>query len=115
MPTLEHFRFPEIFLRHTKKTYISFVTPEMIEEMILTKGFERVPTKNAITHPCQRRHIPMDMYLTRKIFASHLIQSGIVDVNTVDMLQGRCPPGSPPDVLRFSLSLTTITLRFTIP
>ena len=26
---LEHFRFPEIFIRQTKKAYISFVTPEM--------------------------------------------------------------------------------------
>jgi hypothetical protein len=29
--TLEHFRFPEIFLRRTKKAYISFVTPEILE------------------------------------------------------------------------------------
>lgn len=28
---LEHFRFPEIFLRQTKKAYLSFVTPEMLE------------------------------------------------------------------------------------
>lgn len=28
---LEHFRFPSILIRQTKKAYISFVTPEMIE------------------------------------------------------------------------------------
>jgi hypothetical protein len=28
---LEHFRFPEIFLRQTKKAYISFVTHEILE------------------------------------------------------------------------------------
>jgi intergrase/recombinase len=60
----------------------------MIEEMILIKGFERVPTKNAITHACQRRHIPMDMYLTRKIFASWLRKEGI-QPEVVDLLQGR--------------------------
>ncbi len=27
----EHFRLPSIFIRQTKKAYISFVTPEMIE------------------------------------------------------------------------------------
>ena len=34
---LEHFRFPEIFLRQTKKAYISFVTPEMIEEVSICR------------------------------------------------------------------------------
>lgn len=29
---LEHFKFPEIFLRQTKKAYISFVTPEMLKK-----------------------------------------------------------------------------------
>lgn len=28
---LEHYRFPSIFLRQTKKAYVSFVTPEMLE------------------------------------------------------------------------------------
>ena len=28
---LEHFRYPDIFLRHTKKAYISFVTPEILQ------------------------------------------------------------------------------------
>jgi hypothetical protein len=28
---LEHFRFPSVFLRQTKKAYISLVTPEMLE------------------------------------------------------------------------------------
>lgn len=32
---LEHFRFPKIFLRQTKKAFISFVTPEMIAERCL--------------------------------------------------------------------------------
>jgi hypothetical protein len=82
---LEHFRFPSVFLRQTKKAYISFVTPEMLPLGIPSA---KVPTKNAITHACQRRHIPMDMYLTRKIFASWLRKEGI-QPEVVDMLQGR--------------------------
>jgi hypothetical protein len=46
---LEHFRFPEIFLRQTKKAYISFVTAEMIEPLLRSFGL-RVPTYSAITH-----------------------------------------------------------------
>ena len=29
--SLEHFRFPSVFLRQTKKAYISFVTPETLD------------------------------------------------------------------------------------
>jgi intergrase/recombinase len=41
-----------------------------------------------MTLACQRRHIPMNMYLTRKIFASWLRKEGIV-LEIVDLLQGR--------------------------
>jgi hypothetical protein len=30
LQALEHFRFPDIFLRSTRKAYISFVTPETV-------------------------------------------------------------------------------------
>jgi intergrase/recombinase len=82
---LEHFRYKKQFIRQTKKAYISFLTPEMLS---IVQNLDNVPTKNAITHACQRRHIPMDMYLTRKIFASWLRKEGI-QPEVVDMLQGR--------------------------
>ena len=82
---LEHFRYKKQFIRQTKKAYISFLTPEMLS---IVQNLDNVPTKNAITHACQRRHIPMDMYLTRKIFASWLRKEGI-EPEIVDMLQGR--------------------------
>jgi intergrase/recombinase len=81
---LEHFRYKQ-FIRQTKKAYISFVTSEMLN---IVQNLDKVPTKNAITHACQRRHIPMDMYLTRKIFASWLRKEGI-QPEVVDILQGR--------------------------
>ena len=81
---LEHFRYKQ-FMRQTKKAYISFVTSEMLN---IVQNLDKVPTKNTITHACQRRHIPMDMYLTRKIFASWLRKEGI-QPEVVDMLQGR--------------------------
>jgi intergrase/recombinase len=48
------------------------------------------PTYTAIRLTVKRHGLDMDMNLCRKIFASHLIKSGL-DSNTVDMLQGRCP------------------------
>jgi intergrase/recombinase len=90
---LEHFRFPEIFLRQTKKAYISFVTPEMIEliQNVGNNTLNQVPSLNAITLACRRKGIKMEMHLTRKIFASWLINKSGIDSTTVDMLQGRCP------------------------
>ena len=85
---LEHFRFPQIFLRQTKKAYISFVTREMLSG-IATLG-PRTPTWNAIRLTCQRRGIPCDMRYCRKIHATHLYQSGI-PVEIIDALQGRTP------------------------
>jgi intergrase/recombinase len=83
---LEHFRFPEIFLRQTKKAYISFVTPEMLKTLSLSE--ERVPSYNQIRLACWRHGIKMDMRYCRKIFASHLRASGI-QPEIIDMLQGR--------------------------
>ena len=85
---LEHFRFPQIFLRQTKKAYISFIMKEQLSG-IAQIGC-KTPSLNAITLACRRRGIKMEMYLTRKIFASWLIKSGI-DSNTVDLLSGRVP------------------------
>ena len=87
---LEHFRFPDIFLRTTKKAYISYITKESLSGIGISDCLSPTPTLNAITHACSRRRIPCSMHLTRKIFASWLHKSGIPDI-TIDMLQGRVP------------------------
>ena len=86
---LEHFRYPDIFLRTTKKCYLSYLSTADYQR-IISLG-PKTPTWTAIRLTCRRRNINMDMRLCRKIFASHLIKSAI-DANTVDMLSGRCPP-----------------------
>ena len=87
---LEHFRFPSVFLRPTKKTFISYLSRDNYHA-IASLGCKNPPTWNVIRSACKRRKINMNMRLCRKVFASWLIQSGI-DSTTVDMLQGRCPP-----------------------
>jgi intergrase/recombinase len=84
---LEHFRFPEIFLRQTKKAYISFVTPEMLGIVKLAYT-QTIPSYNAIRLTCQRKGITCDMRFARKLFASHLRHEGI-QPEVVDLLQGR--------------------------
>jgi intergrase/recombinase len=82
---LEHFRFPEIFLRQTKKAYLSFVTPYMLS---IVQNLEKVSTYNAIRLASKYRGINMGMSYCRKIFASWLRHSGI-QPEIIDMLQGR--------------------------
>jgi intergrase/recombinase len=63
------------------------VTPEMLN-IILQGGISPSITYNAIRLACQKRGITCDMRFCRKIFTSHLRQSGI-QPEVVDMLQGR--------------------------
>jgi hypothetical protein len=83
---LEHFRFPEIFIRRTKKAYISFVTKEQLSGIGLLRG--KTPSWNSIRLACRRVGVGMEMHLCRKIFASHLSQLGIQS-EVIDFLQGR--------------------------
>jgi len=85
---LEHFRFPQQFLRPTKKAFVSYITLDNLQPITLLGS--KTHTLTAISSACKRRKIPCNFHLTRKIFASWLIKSGI-DPTTVDMLQGRCP------------------------
>ncbi len=84
---LEHFRHPEIFLRTTKKAYISYLSSDMYD--YFTKNCSQTPpTWNAISLTLRRRGLPMEMYLCRKVFASWLRKEGI-QPEIVDLLQGR--------------------------
>ena len=87
--TLEHFRFPDVFLRQTKKAFLSFVSPEILEIAKLPFGIPRaIPSYNDIRYACWRIGLKMDMRYCRKIFASWLHKYGI-STEIVDFLQGR--------------------------
>jgi intergrase/recombinase len=86
--TLEHFRFPDIFLRHTKKAYISFVTPEILQ-LVRCEPNVRMITYEIIRKKLNQVGLPMQLRLCRKLFASHLRQSAGIQPEVVDLLQGR--------------------------
>ncbi len=72
--TLEHFRFAEIFLRPTKKAFLSHLSTVNYYHAIAKIG-SKTPNWNAIRLTCRRRNINMEMRFCRKILASHLRQS----------------------------------------
>jgi Archaeal phage integrase len=85
---LLHYKFPQQYLLATKKAYLSFVTPQILESV---QGLKQVPTYDAIRMKCYHKKLTCDMRFCRKLFASHLRHEGI-QPELVDMLQGRVPP-----------------------
>lgn len=84
---LQHFLFPDIFLRNTKKAYVSYITKEQLSAIGV---FDHLltTTLSAIQHACRRKKISCDFHLCRRIFASYLRHKGI-EPEVVDLLQGR--------------------------
>jgi intergrase/recombinase len=89
--TLEHFRYPDIFLRPTKKAFISYLSHDNYHA-IASLGCKNpppsTPTLTAICSAVKRKGFPMEMHLCRKVFASWLRKEGI-EPEVVDLLQGR--------------------------
>jgi len=67
LSALEYFRFKEIFLRRRKKTYISLIPADLIEE-IRMKG-EKL-NANIIRKRLQRRRIPLRFGNLREYWAT---------------------------------------------
>jgi intergrase/recombinase len=86
---LEHFRFPDIFLRQTKKAYLSYLSTDNYQWITKIQG--KTPTWNSIRLACRYRSINMDMRLCRKIHGSWLHSHGVT-AEEVDFLQGRVSP-----------------------
>jgi hypothetical protein len=84
--TLEHFKYPGIFLRRTKKAYVSILTDKILEIAMESGCF----SYNAIRMKIRKTKTEMKMAYSRKIFATDLRMNGI-EQETIDLLQGRIP------------------------
>ncbi|MFL6526073.1 MAG: hypothetical protein ACJ70Q_08020 [Nitrososphaera sp.] len=81
---LEHYQHPEIYIRNSKKAFISIV-----DDAIIKIGQESANCGyNALRNYLVRRKLGMNMSYCRKIFATYLRVRGI-EVETIDLLQGR--------------------------
>jgi len=83
---LEHFRYPNIFLRPTKKAYLSYLSSDNYHYFANLEP--KTPSLAAISSSCKRRKIQINMHLCRKIFASYIRHKGI-EPEVCDLLQGR--------------------------
>ena len=83
---LEHVKYPEIFIRKTKKAYISIVNESILQIANDTKQ----SSYNSLRCYFKRRRIPFNFNYCRKIFATYLRTNG-VEQEIIDLLQGRLP------------------------
>jgi intergrase/recombinase len=88
---LLHYKFPKQFLRTTKKAYISFVTPAILN--IVEKLNDDIPSYNAIrmTGPAIINISSAICALLGRYLQVFLRQEGI-QPEVIDSLQGRVPP-----------------------
>jgi hypothetical protein len=82
---LQHYRFPELFIRRTKTVYISVVDDSIVS---IARKIGKAPTLNSLKMQIRRTCLSMKLKYCRKIYASWLHKSGISS-DLIDMLQGR--------------------------
>ncbi|MDN5845252.1 MAG: hypothetical protein L0H53_03150 [Candidatus Nitrosocosmicus sp.] len=83
---LQHYKFPEIFLRRTKKTFISIVNTTILSLLENQKPL----TYDTIRLSIYKHNEQFKMSYCRKIFATFLRNEGL-ESEIIDMLQGRIP------------------------
>ena len=82
---LEHYKHKALFIRRTKKAYIS-----LVDDDLLALAKQSCDSYQAIRSFLKRRKVPMNMKYCRKIFGTYLRQNGI-ESEFIDVLQGRVP------------------------
>jgi intergrase/recombinase len=84
---LEHFKWKDIFIRTTKKSFISIMTDRLLQ-IAKTADPQSYTSIYAYLH---KRGLPMRMNYCRKIFGTHLRYCGI-ESEMVNLLEGRISP-----------------------
>jgi hypothetical protein len=82
---LQHYLYPQIFIRRTKAIYISIVNEQIIE---IARRVEGNPSLIGLKKAIMRRRLSMSIKYCRKIHASWLHHRG-VSSDLIDALQGR--------------------------
>ena len=83
---LEHYKYPSIFIRRTKKAYISIVNGTILG--LAKESADH--SYNALRLSIKHKGLDMNMAFCRKIFATHL-RNNRIEPEIIDLLQGRIP------------------------
>lgn len=85
--TLEHFKFPIIFIRRTKKAYITILTDEIVKA---AEQARQAACYSTLRDHLFRRKFEVHVKYCRKVFGTFMKMHG-VESDFVDLLQGRKP------------------------
>jgi intergrase/recombinase len=82
--SLEHFKYPELFLRRTKNVFFSFVPASVIQ---------RLTACDTVSYSTLRKHVrkhglKMRLHELRNYYSTFLVHHGMIR-EEVDLLQGR--------------------------
>jgi len=83
---LEHFKYGDLFLRQTKKVYISIVAKDLINEICNSQPVSYSAIRKRLTRNKQTLRIKE----LRSYFATYLRKKGIIS-EYIDLIQGRIP------------------------
>ena len=84
---LEHFRYPEIFMRRSKKAYITVLDSYMLNLLDHAKPVTYDALRSSIRRRLGGGHCPS---IFRKIWATFMRRHGL-EPEAIDLLQGRTP------------------------
>jgi intergrase/recombinase len=82
---LLHYRFPDMFLRVSKKAFVSIINKDLIE---IGNATPMDITYSSVRKRLKGLNISMHLYYCRKVFATYLRNKGI-EPEIIDLLQGR--------------------------
>jgi len=81
---LEHFKYPELFLRRSKNVYVSVVAKELLDEISRSNEI----SYNAIDKRLDRAVMPMRIKQLRSFYATKMREMGLLS-EQIDLVQGR--------------------------
>jgi intergrase/recombinase len=83
---LEHFKYADLFLRATKKVYISIASRELISEIVHSQPMSYSAIRKRLT----RNNQHLRFKELRSYYATYLRKHGVL-AEYIDLLQGRIP------------------------
>ncbi|MEM4498014.1 MAG: integrase [Nitrososphaerota archaeon] len=85
MSALEHYRYPKLFLRRTKTLYVSFVTRDILEDIL--RGKRNKITWWSLAAALRKHGLPSRFGDVRELWATRMIRD--LSQPEIDFLQGR--------------------------
>ncbi len=86
--TLEHFRFKEVFLRSSKKAFVSFVPQELVKSICVS---EKLPSADRVQQLVRRRGLPLRFGDVREAHGTFMTK--YLKESEINFLHGRVTSG----------------------